>query len=124
MKIFNLKLVHLTLASIFAASMALSGASVAQQAPEQPQAATHVSEADLERFAVARESIVSIQEDYSARLQGAGDPEEAGKLQQQANEEMIGAVDQAGLDVESFNAIAMALQGNPELQQKLEQVAP
>jgi len=119
MKIFNL-----TLASIFAAALALSGTAVAQQALEQPQAATNVSDADLERFAVARDSIVSIQEDYSARLQGAGDPEEAGKLQQQANEEMIGAVQEAGLDVESFNAIAMALQGNPELQKKLEEVAP
>ena len=32
---------------------------------------------------------------------------------------MIAAVEEAGLDVESFNAIAMAIQNDPELQQKL-----
>ncbi|MCA1780434.1 MAG: DUF4168 domain-containing protein [Xanthomonadaceae bacterium] len=32
---------------------------------------------------------------------------------------MTSAVDEAGLDVESFNTIAMAIQNDPELQQRL-----
>lgn len=89
------------------------------QPPAEPPADIDVSDQQLEQFAEAQTSIIEIQQDFSERLQGVEDPERAQELQVQANEEMTSAVDAAGLDVESFNAIAMAIQNDPELQQRL-----
>lgn len=85
------------------------------QEPEQIE----VSDQQLEQFADAQTEISSIQQEFSGRLQGVEDPEKAHELQLEANEQMTEAVEEAGLDVESFNQIAMAIQNDPELQQKL-----
>jgi GTP1/Obg family GTP-binding protein len=103
----------------FAIALAFGTAVAAQYeaAPEPEQ--TDVSQQELQQFAEAQGEISSIQQDFSARLQGVEDPEEAHELQIQANEKMTDAVEDAGLDVESFNRIAMAIQNDPELQQQL-----
>jgi len=108
-------------AALFAALLAFSTAGIAQQQQAAPTD-VDVSNSELQSFAEARTAISEIQQDYSQRLQNVKDPETANSLQQQANEEMIGAVEETGLDVESFNTIAMAIQNDPELQQKLQQV--
>jgi len=108
-------------AALLAALLAFSTAGIAQQQQAAPTD-VEVSDADLRSFAEARTAISEIQQDYSTRLQNADDPEKANELQQQANEEMIGAVEETGLDVDSFNTIAMAIQNDPELQQKLQQI--
>lgn len=106
---------------IAAAALAFTGAISAQdyemQQQQPPQ--TDVSEQELSQFADAQGQISSIQQDFSGRLQGVEDPEKAHELQVQANQEMTAAVEDAGLDVESFNNIAMAIQNDPELQQRL-----
>jgi len=106
---------------IAAAALACSGTISAQdyemQQQQPPQ--TDVSDQELSQFAEAQGQISSIQQDFSGRLQEVEDPEKAHELQVQANEEMTAAVEDAGLDVESFNNIAMAIQNDPELQQRL-----
>lgn len=111
----SFKLFTLTIALIFGA------AAVAQdyQAQEPEMETIDVSDQQLEQFADAQVEIASIQQDFSSRLQGVEDPEKAQDLQRQANEEMTAAVEDAGLDVQTFNQIAMAIQSDPELQQKL-----
>lgn len=111
---------------LFAVAVALtfSVATVAQEQQSQQgrqmqQQAIDVSDQQLEQFADAQIEIASIQQDFSGRLQEVEDPEKAQELQRKANEEMTTAVEDAGLDVESFNQIAMAIQNDPELQQKL-----
>ncbi|NBB92005.1 MAG: DUF4168 domain-containing protein [Gammaproteobacteria bacterium] len=113
---------------IFAAALALTFglAAVAQEAQQEGQAMQQqqpetidVSDQQLEQFADAQTAIMGIQQDFSSRLQEVEDPEKARDLQRQANEEMTSAVEETGLDVESFNQIAMAIQNDPELQQKL-----
>ncbi|QOC23967.1 DUF4168 domain-containing protein [Wenzhouxiangella sp. AB-CW3] len=103
----------------FAVALAFGTAAIAQyeQPPEPEQ--TDVSSQELQQFAEAQVEISSIQQDFSARLQGVEDPEKAHELQVEANEKMTEAVEGAGLDVESFNRIAMAIQNDPELQQEL-----
>lgn len=109
--------------ALFTVALAFSTAGMAQQQQQAaPPADIDVSEAELQSFAEARTAITEIQQDYSQRLQSADDPEKANKLQQEANEKMIGAVEETGLDVDSFNQIAMAVQNDPELQQKLQQI--
>ncbi|MFP4207479.1 MAG: DUF4168 domain-containing protein [Wenzhouxiangella sp.] len=111
---FRKHLMVLIVALAFGATAAL-----AQQGQMEPPADIDVSDQQLEQFADAQVSIIEIQQDFSGRLQGVEDPERAQELQAQANDEMTTAVADAGLDVESFNAIAMAIQNDPELQQRL-----
>jgi len=110
--------------ALFAATLGFATAGMAQQQgmQQQPPQDIDVSTAELESFSEARTAITEIQQDYSQRLQGADDPEKANALQQEANEEMISAVQETGLDVESFNTIAMAVQNDPELQQELQNI--
>jgi len=113
---------HLTKLLAAVVAMTFSLAAVAQQdqaGQMQQQQTIDVSDQQLEQFADAQTEIASIQQDFSSRLQEVEDPEKAQDLQRQANDEMTAAVEEAGLDVESFNQIAMAIQNDPELQQKL-----
>jgi GTP1/Obg family GTP-binding protein len=86
---------------------------------QQQQQTIDVSDQQLQQFADAQMEIAGIQQEFSGRLQEVEDPEKARELQREANEEMTTAVEEAGLDVESFNQIAMAIQNDPELQQQL-----
>lgn len=109
----------------FAIAMAFGSSVIAQEQQAQqgqaqpPAEDINVSDQQLQQFADAQVEISSIQQEFSGRLQGVEDPEEAHELQLEANEQMTAAVEDAGLDVESFNQIAMAIQNDPELQQKL-----
>lgn len=113
---------NLFMTLLFTFALAFSGLALAQdyemQEQQQPPA-IDVSDTDLEQFAEAQVAISTIQQDFAGRLQGVDDPEAAHELQIKANEEMTEAVEDAGLDVESFNNIAMAIQNDPELQQRL-----
>lgn len=128
-----MKTLNVILVTATAATLSLTSGVFAQQQgqaqnqpppaqQQQPAADVDVSENDLEQFVSAQESIIEIQQKFSARLQEVEDPEKANELQTEANEEMIGAVEEAGLDVESFNSIAMAVQNDPELQQRLQEM--
>lgn len=106
-----------------AATLMLGTAVLAQEAAQQPQRSApqtiEVSDQQLQQFADAQMEIAGIQQEFSSRLQNVEDPKKAQDLQRQANEEMTTAVEEAGLDVESFNQIAMSIQSDPELQQEL-----
>jgi hypothetical protein len=117
----SMKIRHATALFITAAALALSGVISAQDNPMQQQQPpkTDVSKQELSQFAEAQGQISVIQQDFSSQLQGVEDPEKAQELRVQANEEMTAAVEDAGLDVQSFNNIAMAIQNDPELQQRL-----
>ena len=115
-----MKFRHTLMTLIIALSFGAAGAAAQEhQMQQQPPADIDVSDAQLEQFAEAQVAIIEIQQDFSGRLQNVEDPDRAHELQVQANEEMTEAVADAGLDVESFNAIAMAIQNDPELQQRL-----
>jgi len=117
MKIRNLFIAILA-ASAFAFSGSLLAQEEYQQAPAEPDP-IEVSDAQLDQFVAAQESIVGIQEDFSQRLEGVDDPEEAYELQVEANEEMTAAVEDSGLSVEEYNEIAMAIQTDEELRDRL-----
>lgn len=115
-----MKIRHTFMLIAFSLAMVVGGNAIAQQSQMQQQPAqTDVSEQELQQFAEAQVQISEIQQDFAGRLQNVEDPEKAHELQIQANEEMTDAVEGAGLDVESFNNIAMAIQNDPELQQRL-----
>ncbi|RFF32243.1 DUF4168 domain-containing protein [Wenzhouxiangella sediminis] len=109
-----------------AGTLMIGSVAVAQEAAQQSRQSApqtiEVSDQQLQQFADAQMEIASIQKDFRSRLQNVEDPQKAQELQREANEEMTTAVEEVGLDVESFNQIAMSIQNDPELQQELTQM--
>lgn len=115
-----MKIRNVLTAACFSTALLFGATASAQDYQMQQQPAqVEVSDQQLQQFAEAQIQISEIQRDFSARLQDVDDAERAHELQVQANEEMTEAVEDAGLDVQSFNEIAMAIQNDPELQQRL-----
>jgi len=92
-------------------------------APEQPQAAapaTDFSDDQLEQFAEASQEIVVISQEYTERMHAAEDEASQQEVQMEANDKMVEAVEDNGLDVDTFNAIGQAVQQDPELMQRVQ----
>jgi len=89
-----------------------------QQAPAQD-----FSDEQLEQFAGASQEIAVISQDYTQRLQEAEDEQSQQEVRAEANDKMIEVVEDSGLDVETFNAIGQAIQQNPEMMQRVQEMA-
>lgn len=76
-------------------------------------------DAELQKFAELQKPLQEIRTDYSQRLQSTQKPEEAADLQKEATDKMVEVVEDSGLEVQTYNQIAVALQSNPELQAKV-----
>ncbi|TGG93964.1 DUF4168 domain-containing protein [Natronospirillum operosum] len=79
-----------------------------------------ISDTDLERFVDVQTDIQEITADYSSRLEGVDDPDEAAQLQQEASQMMVEAVEDTGLDVATYNNIAVALETDEELRERVQ----
>ncbi|MCP9339843.1 DUF4168 domain-containing protein [Stutzerimonas xanthomarina] len=118
---------RLVSASLTALLMAAGASQVsAQQASQAPAAqpapamqAADISDKKLEKFADSLGEIMEIREDFTAKLEKTGDPAEAQQLQQQANEKMMGTVEDNDLSIEEYNAINQAVQNDPQLRDKV-----
>lgn len=86
-----------------------------QAAPQQQE----FTDDELKRFNEARSAVEEVRDEYAGKLQGVQDAGEARELQTEASEKMAEEVRDAGLDVETYNAIAMAMRTDPELRKKL-----
>lgn len=83
-------------------------------------AAKDVTEKDVESFARAYLAILSLEQDYGARLESAQSPEESTLLQVQAQQEMQRVLEQEGLTVDEFEAIGMAANEDEALRERVE----
>ncbi|MDH4572411.1 MULTISPECIES: DUF4168 domain-containing protein [Salinicola] len=99
-------------APVMAQESADSGAQA--QAPAQ-----NFSDDQLQQFADASQDIAMISQDYTEQLQNASDEGEQQKIRQQANDEMVQAVQDSGMSVEQFNSIGQAIQQDPQLMQRV-----
>ncbi|RUO33609.1 DUF4168 domain-containing protein [Aliidiomarina soli] len=93
----------------------------AQQQMEE-MANEPVSDEQLEQFADALDEIERINDEFVAELEQAENQEEAQELQIAAQSEMVEAVENSGLSVEEYNAIAYRMQNDPEIQQRIEEL--
>lgn len=93
-----------------------------QQAQQQMEemASEPVTDEQLEQFAAALDEIESINDEFVAELEQAENQEEAQELQIAAQSEMVEAVENSGLSVEEYNAIAYRMQNDPEIQERIE----
>ncbi len=90
-----------------------------QQQQQGGQAAANVDDASLNKFKDAFGEVNSIRESFAGKLENVEDPQKAQKLQQQAQQDMVSAVEDAGLSVQEYNQIFAAVQQSPELQKKV-----
>ncbi len=112
------------LSGLLFSSIALGQATQDQgaQQGEQPGAMTEEQAAnfdqqELEQFADAYVKVGEIHTEYSQRLQEVDSTDEAQSLQQEANDEMVEAIRDTGLEVQDYSAIAAALERDPEMRQ-------
>ena len=94
-------------------------ASEAQTQMPNQQTQVEFAETDLQTFAAVQGDLDTVRTEYSARLEAASDQEQAAQLQQEASMMMIQAVEAAGMDVETYNEIALALQSDPQLRDRV-----
>jgi hypothetical protein len=113
-----------------AASIALlaAGPAIAQESQQQGEAGmqsqqsapANFDDAQLQKFVAVQEDLTSVRDEYMAKIESAGDQEEAQKLQQEANEEMVSAIEARDLTVQTYNEIATAYISNPETRERIE----
>lgn len=97
--------------AVIAGALALIPVAFAQTAnPAPSSAAASVSDADVQKFAVAAVALNGVQADAS--IAPADKPAK-----------MAAAVQQSGLDPQKFNAIAQAAETDPLLQKKIQVAA-
>ncbi len=87
-----------------------------QQQRQQP--GTNVSTEKLKKFKSAQQDVIQSQRQLQQKMNTAESPEQRAQIQQQANEEMVDAIADAGLSVNEYNQIATAVQENPGLRDK------
>ncbi|WP_241546844.1 DUF4168 domain-containing protein [Thiohalobacter thiocyanaticus] len=78
-----------------------------------------LSDQQVSQFKAAFDEISTIRQAYADELQNAEDPNKARELQQQAQSEMVEAVEDSGLSVQDYNRIAGAIQQDPELRSQV-----
>lgn len=117
---------------LFAAALALSagpamaqpgygGGNAGQGAAQQP-AKQDFDEQTLEKFASASVELGKIQSEFSQKLKGVQDREKAMQMQQEMNQEMVKVVQDKGIDVQTYNAVANQLTADPELKSKIDKM--
>jgi hypothetical protein len=102
--------------AIVALSLALSaaGAAQAQQQYEQEK---------LESFVVAALAVNELVEQWTPRIQGAQDETEAAQLRDQANSELLNAINSAnGITVDEYREISQAAQADPALMARISEI--
>lgn len=103
--------------------LTVGGSATGQQYEAHPpagEAAQDFTESELESFAAAQEEVSQITQEFQRDTQGVQDPTKMMELRKEANQELTQAVRNSGLDPATYNAIASAVQQDPALAAKIE----
>lgn len=109
------------------AAVAQTGAPAAQQHPpamQQPAAIPNPSDAQLEKFAGASQKVAMVAQEYRPKFEAAPDDAARQEVLREADEKMVSLVRADGLTVDEYNGIGQAVQQNPDLQQRVQEMAP
>jgi hypothetical protein len=90
--------------------------------PEQ-QTADDFSDEELKNFVTLQDKIGDVREEYVSQIESAEDEEKARKLQQEAQSEMVKVIEEEGMSVEEYNAIAVAYNSNPDIQKRVDEMS-
>jgi len=104
------------------ATLALSGGAFAQDATDEmaPLEQQDFEADQLDAWVVAFFEVMSVRERYDAPLQAAETEEQQIAIIEEANTEIMAAIEDVnGMDIDTYEEIAMALQSDPELAERL-----
>lgn len=109
------------LSSLLTLGTVLSVQAQDDKAPQQqpPAQAAEFDRGQIESFASAARQVSQIRSKWQSRLQEPGNADKVQELQTQASAEMRSAVEEKGLTVDIYNAIATAARQNPELAERI-----
>lgn len=81
------------------------------------------SDQKLEAFVAAAVAVTELSEQWRQRIGDAGSEEKANALREQANQELVAAVEGTdGITVQEYKDISDAARGDPELSAKIRQI--
>lgn len=117
-----------SLGLLMGAAAAPVAASAYAQQPQQPPAMNQqqmepVSDAEIVGYVNAAEAVGEIIEEVQPQLEQAQSEEQVNQLQMSAQEEMVQVVADNGLTPQRYNQIAAAARTNPELGERISQIA-
>lgn len=84
------------------------------------EAKTDYNDEELRKFVDAQEGINDIRDEYMAKIEEAGSQDEARELQMEANDQMVTVIEDAGLDIPTYNAIATAYNSEPSVRNRVD----
>lgn len=120
------------------ASLALlaAGPALAQESQQSPEATdpgggysdpaaagtqkTNFSDEELKQFVKAQEGINEIRDEYMEKIEGAESQQKAQELQMEANDEMVTVIEDAGMDIPTYNSIATAYNSEPQVRNRVD----
>ena len=104
---------------ILSLALPLQGQDSQPRQQQPPAQQLEPSQDQLKSFVSAALEVQQIRSKWQPQIQAADSAEQAQKFQVQASAEMVKAVQDKGLTVETYRAIAVAAQGNPELASRI-----
>lgn len=126
-----MKLKTISLAVAFALSTAGMQAVAQEQGQNQGQSmgsaqqakSADFSDKELKNFVELQDKIGNVREEYVSQIESAESEKKARKLQQKAQSKMVEVIEEEGMSVEEYNAIAVAYNSNPEIQERVDQLS-
>lgn len=113
-----LPIAALALATTAWMPVALGQAGSAPASPAAP-AAQDFTDTDLKSFAVALVEVSRINDTYMPVYRAAQSPEEQQAIEQKASDEMVQAVQNAGMTVDRYQQILAQARSNPEVANRI-----
>lgn len=94
-----------------AVGLAFSSSALAQE--------SDFSNQQLDQFVNAQTQVMEIRDEYVERIEATEDRDEAMALEQEANQVMVDAVENTGLSVDTYSAIAQSASESPDLAERI-----
>lgn len=113
MEVKRLPLLTATAAAALASLPAVVAAQVAPEAPDRDELVT---------FAEAFVEVTQVRQEITPRIQQAQSPQEASELQAEADERMLGILEDHELDANRYNEIIQLVSTDEELRTEFEEV--
>lgn len=88
----------------------------------QPTLAQSFSDSEIELFVEAQAEVMEIRDEYIELLEQAEDRDEAMALEQEASELMVSAVEETGISVAEYSAIAEAAAEDMDLAERIREL--
>lgn len=105
-----------TAAPVFAQGTNTSGNSYSQS----NAGATHVSQAEVQKFAKAQKDMRSLVSNSQQKIKNADNKKQARQYRQHMNKQIVQTIKKDGLSVKQYNKIAQATRNNHKLQQRIQ----